>query len=55
MDVIQNYGEKNDYQIIMDKRNSGVMYHKESLEITDTIMNRLNQAWKERDKEIPSE
>ena len=55
MDVIEEYGENNDYQIIMDKRNSGVMYHKESLEITDTIIKKLNQAWKERDKEIPSE
>lgn len=54
MNIIQEYGENHDFELIIDKKNSGVMYNKDNLEITDTIIQRLNQAWKEQDKEIES-
>lgn len=54
MNIINEYGEKNDYKLIIDKKNSGVMYNKDKLEITETIIQRLNKAWKEQDKEIES-
>lgn len=52
--IVQKHGENNDYDLIIDKKNSGVMYNKESVEITETIIQRLNKAWKKRDKEIKS-
>ena len=55
MDVIQEYGENNDFELILDKRNSGVMYNKQSLDVTDAIIEKLNQAWEKSDREIPSE
>ena len=55
MNVIQDYGENNDLELILDKRNSGVMYNEQSLEVTDAIIDKLNQAWEESDREIPSE
>jgi outer membrane protein len=52
--VVQRYGENNDFDIIMDKKNNGIMYNKEKLEITDIIIQKLNKAWEKRDKEIES-
>lgn len=54
LDVIQKHGKKKGYDLIMDKKNSGIMYNKENMEITETIIQKLNKAWKKRDKEIES-
>jgi len=52
-DVVSKYAENNDYDLVMEK-NTGVMYNKESMDITETIVKKLNTAWKKRDKEIKS-
>ena len=52
-DVVTKHAEKNDYDLVMEK-NSGVMYNKESMDITETIIQKLNTAWEKRDKEIES-
>jgi outer membrane protein len=54
MNIIQEYGKNHDHELIIDKKNSGIMFNKDKLEITDTIIQRLNKAWKKQDKEIKS-
>jgi len=54
LDVVEKHAKNNDYDLIMDKKNSGVMYNKESMDITEIIVKKLNTAWKKRDKEIKS-
>lgn len=49
--IIQEYGSKHEYDLIMDKENSGILYNKDKLEITETIIQKLNKAWKKREKE----
>jgi len=53
--VIQEHGKKHNYDLILDKKNNGVMYNKESLEITDTIIQELNKAWEKQNKELKSQ
>lgn len=54
MNIIEEYGQNHEHDLIMDKQNSGIMYNKDKLEITDTIIKRLNKAWENQDKEITS-
>lgn len=45
-EVIKDYGEKNNYTMIIDQRNSGMVFVDDSIDITDKIMVRLNQVWR---------
>lgn len=45
-EVIDAYGDKHNYSFIMDKRNSGLVYGSNALEITEKIMVELNKAWR---------
>ncbi|MGM0645813.1 MAG: OmpH family outer membrane protein [Thermodesulfobacteriota bacterium] len=49
-EVIDSYGEENDYSFIIDKRNSGLVYGEDSLEITEEIMDEFNKAWSQEQK-----
>ncbi|MCF8029433.1 MAG: OmpH family outer membrane protein [Desulfohalobiaceae bacterium] len=53
--IVQEYGEKHEYDLIMDKKNSGIVYNTNKLEITETIIQKLNKVWKKREKETKSE
>jgi len=44
-EVINQYGEKNDYTIIFDAQGSGIIYAAEALNITDKLIEELNKAW----------
>jgi len=44
-DVINEYGEKNEYSVIFDAQGSGLIYASESLNITDQIIEALNKSW----------
>lgn len=48
-DVINKYGEENDYTIIFDAQGSGIIYADEALNITEAIIEKLNAAWTEKD------
>jgi|GEM_PF-639474 len=50
VDIIDNFGKNNDFTIIMDKQNSGVVFNKKSLEITEKILSRLNENWEGSEK-----
>lgn len=45
VDIIDKYGKNNNYTLILDKQNSGVVYNLESLEITEEILTRLNKKY----------
>lgn len=45
VDIIQDYGKEKGYTLIMDKKNSGVIYNIEPIELTSTIITKLNKAW----------
>lgn len=47
-DVINKYGEENDYTIIFDAQGSGIIYADEALNITEVIIEKLNAAWEEK-------
>ncbi len=49
--VLEDYGKKHGYTMIMDSQNSGLLYAKDSLEITDKIMVELNKAWRAKNKD----
>jgi outer membrane protein len=44
--VIETYGKRHNYSFIIDKRNSGLVYGSEALEITEKVMVELNKAWR---------
>ena len=48
--IVKEYGEKHEYDLIMDKKNSGIVYNKNTMEITETIIQKLNKAWKKKEK-----
>ncbi len=43
--VVKDYGQKHGFTVILDKRNSGVIYNTDAIEITNTIIVQLNKAW----------
>ncbi len=45
VDIIDKFGEKQGYTLILDKKNSGVVYSLDSLEITQEILSRLNKEY----------
>ena len=46
--VIRDYGERNNFTLVMDKKNSGVVYNSETIEITSKIIVELNKAWRSK-------
>lgn len=44
-EVINEYGKKHEYSVILDAQGSGLIYASESLNITDQIIEELNKAW----------
>ena len=46
--IIKDYGENNGYTLIMDKKNSGVVYNSDSIEITKPVISELNRTWKNK-------
>ena len=44
--IIRDYGSANGYTLIMDKKNSGVIYNSDAIEITKPVIAELNKAWK---------
>ena len=43
--VIDAYGKKYEYTLILDKKNSGAVYHDASVDITKNVIEELNKAW----------
>jgi outer membrane protein len=48
VDVVQEYGKENNYTLVMDKKNSGVIYNSDSIEVTSKIIVELNKAWRQK-------
>mgnify|MGYP006278120207 CR=1 FL=1 len=48
VEIIREYGRENDYTLLMDKNNSGVIFNDQAIEITDAILSEFNKAWKDR-------
>ena len=44
--IIKDYGKDNGYTLIMDKKNSGVVYNSDAIEITKPVISKLNRTWK---------
>ncbi len=44
-EVINEYGEENEYTIIFDAQGSGIIYASDALNVTDKLIEKLNQAW----------
>jgi outer membrane protein len=47
-DVINEYGDENDYTMIFDAQGSGIIYADEALNITDILIEKVNEAWAAR-------
>ncbi|MFP4168421.1 MAG: OmpH family outer membrane protein [Desulfonatronovibrionaceae bacterium] len=45
-EIVSDYGEKKDYTLIIDSQNSGLLYAKDSLDITDVVIDELDKAWR---------
>ena len=51
-EVIKDYGKEHNYTMIIDKRNSGLVFADDAVDITNKIMVKLNKIWrKEKAKE----
>ncbi len=48
--VLQLYGKEHNFTLIMDKRNSGVVYNDKKIDITKEVIVKFNQAWRKRKK-----
>ncbi len=46
--IVEKYGKKHDYSVILDSQKSGLLYSKDALDITDKIMVKLNKAWRSK-------
>lgn len=47
-DIINDFGEKNGYEFIFDAQSSGIIYASEALNITEPIIEALNNEWEDR-------
>jgi outer membrane protein len=50
VEIIQDYGQEHGFDIILDKQNSGLVYSKQGLEITEPILEILNQKWQQNEQ-----
>lgn len=44
LEIIKDYGKKNGFTAIFDKQASGLLFHQESVDVTDPIISELNKA-----------
>jgi len=49
-DVVEKLGKELGYNIIFEKRESGVLYNMESADITKLAIDRYNKEWKSKKK-----
>ena len=47
-EVIDGYGKKYGYTLVLDKKNSGAIYHDTSVDITEKVIQELNKAWSKK-------
>jgi outer membrane protein len=48
--VVNDYGEKNGYDLILDGTAAGVMYVNEPVNLTNQVIVEVNKAWREKEK-----
>lgn len=48
--VVNDYGEKNEYDLILDGTAAGVMYVNEPVNLTNQVIVEVNKAWREKKK-----
>ncbi len=48
--VLQKYGKEHHFTIILDKRNSGVIYFNKKIDITKEVIIKFNQVWRKTKK-----
>lgn len=46
--VIQDFGKKNGYTAILDRKGGGLLYYEDGLDVTNQIVTEVNSAWKNR-------
>lgn len=46
LQVIQDYGKKNGFSMIIDGTSAGLLYADDSVVVTENIMQELNKAWR---------
>ena len=49
-DIINSYGKKHNIGLILDRRQSGIVYASDRIDITDKIIGLYNKAYKQRSK-----
>jgi len=49
LEIIHEFGQKNDFTMIVERQNSGVVFHQDRVDITQQIIKRLN-AWEKDQK-----
>jgi outer membrane protein len=47
-EVLGEYGNDNGFAVILDTRNSGIVFADDTIDVTDEIISELNKAWKNR-------
>lgn len=47
-ELLQVFGKKHGYTMIMDKKGSGLTYIDDSLEVTEEVIVEFNKAWREK-------
>jgi outer membrane protein len=50
VEVIRTYGQKHEYTMILDKKNGGVIYNNDAVDITNQIIVQLNKIWRSKEK-----
>lgn len=50
MEVIQDYGKKNGFSMIVDGKGSGVLFVDDKTNITNKVIVELNKAWRAKNK-----
>ncbi len=46
--VIQEFGKKNKYTVMLDSRTSGLVYASEAVDVTKKVMVELNRSWRDK-------
>lgn len=46
--IVKDYGDKNGYTIILDQKNSGVIYNTDKVDLTSKIIVKLNKEWQQK-------
>ena len=46
--VIDDFGQDEDYTLVLNKQNSGVIFLDSSVDITDRIVRELNRVWSKK-------